>query len=241
MYEYKAVGERIKQKRKQKKYTRETLAELLDITPRFLYDIECGSRGISVETLVKISSALDITVDYILFGEPYGKPAAPSDILRMIEDCPEKKKDMLRSAVRAYVAGVNKNVSYKGTASGKRSSLLSFDDAKDIGTRISYLRELEGYSKDEIAHLLDVTQRFIYDIELGNKGMSVETLIGFCREMNVSADLLIFGAASKIQPYSPETAAIVKRCPENKFNELRKMLELFMQAYQADKENSDKE
>ena len=62
------MGERIKKQRKLKGYSREKLAEMADITPRFCYDLELGLKNMSVNTLCKISDSLHVPVDYILFG-----------------------------------------------------------------------------------------------------------------------------------------------------------------------------
>lgn len=61
-------GKRINQLRKSHGYTREQLAELVDISPKFLYEIEVGRKGFSAQTLGKMASILNVSCDYILFG-----------------------------------------------------------------------------------------------------------------------------------------------------------------------------
>ena len=65
-YNVKEIGDRIKQKRLDMQYTREKLANIAGISDKFLYDIEIGNKGMSAETLYKISKALDISADWIL-------------------------------------------------------------------------------------------------------------------------------------------------------------------------------
>ena len=48
------IGERIKKQRQLNGYSREKLAELVDITPRFCYDLELGLKSMSVSTLYKL-------------------------------------------------------------------------------------------------------------------------------------------------------------------------------------------
>lgn len=48
--------------------TRDKLAEAIDVTPKFIQDIEYGNKGMSTETLVRLSEALGLTTDYILKG-----------------------------------------------------------------------------------------------------------------------------------------------------------------------------
>lgn len=63
------VGERIRELREIQNYTREGFAEKVDISAKFLYEIETGKKGFSAETLSRISVALSVSCDYIMFGE----------------------------------------------------------------------------------------------------------------------------------------------------------------------------
>ncbi|MDO4265451.1 MAG: helix-turn-helix transcriptional regulator [Eubacteriales bacterium] len=66
---YSKIGERIKAARTSLFLTQEQAAERCDITPSFYGNIERGNKKMSVETLVKISKGLKISVDRILFGD----------------------------------------------------------------------------------------------------------------------------------------------------------------------------
>ena len=66
---YKDVGERIMCTRAMRGYTRDSLAELAQITPKFLYEIENGKKGFSVWVLYNLSKALNVDCDYILTGK----------------------------------------------------------------------------------------------------------------------------------------------------------------------------
>ena len=65
----KEVGERIKRLRQKSNYTREQLAEIADISPKFLYEVETGKKGCSSYVLYRITVALDAKSDYLLAGE----------------------------------------------------------------------------------------------------------------------------------------------------------------------------
>lgn len=60
------LGERVKLVRNTNKITREKLAELIDVSPRFLAEVEAGKVGVSLQTLKNISFALSTTSDYLL-------------------------------------------------------------------------------------------------------------------------------------------------------------------------------
>lgn len=65
---YKEAGERILLVRVMRGYTRECLAEMASISPKFLYEIETGRKGFSAIVLHKLCSALQVDSDYILTG-----------------------------------------------------------------------------------------------------------------------------------------------------------------------------
>lgn len=63
------IGERIRELREIQGYTREGLAEKIDISSKFLYEIEVGKKSFSADTLCRISKALSVSCDYIMLGE----------------------------------------------------------------------------------------------------------------------------------------------------------------------------
>lgn len=62
------IGNRIRETREAKNLTREFLAENSEISTKFLYEIENGKKGLSAETLLKLSKTLDCSCDYLLTG-----------------------------------------------------------------------------------------------------------------------------------------------------------------------------
>ncbi|XBX10004.1 helix-turn-helix transcriptional regulator [Enterocloster clostridioformis] len=66
---YNRAGLRIRDLREAKNYTREELAEIAEISAKFLYEIETGQKGFSADTLYRISRALCVNCEYILTGD----------------------------------------------------------------------------------------------------------------------------------------------------------------------------
>lgn len=66
---YNEIGLRIMNLRQQHKYSREKLADMADISQKFLYEIEFGRKGFSVNTLKNIADSLETTCDYIVRGD----------------------------------------------------------------------------------------------------------------------------------------------------------------------------
>ena len=72
--DYKELGQRIRAERRRQDLTQEKLAELADISDSFMGHIERGGRTLSVETLAKLADALNLSTEYILFGEELHHP-----------------------------------------------------------------------------------------------------------------------------------------------------------------------
>ena len=62
------VGENIRKYREQAGYTRERLAELLGVSPRFLADAETGFVGVSLTNLKRTCEILGISADRLLWN-----------------------------------------------------------------------------------------------------------------------------------------------------------------------------
>lgn len=63
------IGNRIADRRKQLGLTQEALADKGDMTTQFVSYAEAGKRAMRPENLLKISSALEVSADYLLTGE----------------------------------------------------------------------------------------------------------------------------------------------------------------------------
>lgn len=66
---YIEMGNRIRERRKQLGLTQEQLAELIDVTPQMISTAENGSKGIRPENIIKLSSSLNVSCDYLLTGK----------------------------------------------------------------------------------------------------------------------------------------------------------------------------
>lgn len=64
--DYKDLGKRVRETRRQHHLTQEQLAELIGISASFLGHIERGSRVASMETFVALCNELQVTPQYLL-------------------------------------------------------------------------------------------------------------------------------------------------------------------------------
>ena len=99
------MGERIKKQRKLNGYSREKLAELVGITPRFCYDLELGLKNMSVNTLLKLSDSLHVSVDYLLFGS-HTPDEQYASVIGLVSTCPSAKLEHLEQIISHYIQAV---------------------------------------------------------------------------------------------------------------------------------------
>ena len=62
-----------------------------------------------------------------------------------------------------------------------------------VGQNIKRIRLLKGLSQENLANALDKSINFISLVENGKTGVSISTLIGFCKELDVDANTILSG------------------------------------------------
>ena len=83
-YDYSVVGQRIKSARNAKHYTQDYVSSKANIGEKFLSQVECGKAGLSVNSLIEICSILEVSPDYILFGNAHSKSDPISKLLKKL-------------------------------------------------------------------------------------------------------------------------------------------------------------
>lgn len=67
--DFKTIGRKIKERRKSIGITQEAIANILDVNPSHISNIECGRANPSLTALVKIANILQCSVDYFISEE----------------------------------------------------------------------------------------------------------------------------------------------------------------------------
>ena len=78
----KQIAQQIKEKRKSYGYTQEQMSEKLEMSYSYYTKIENGYQTPSLNTLVKIASALHISLDKLIYGKT---PENPQELLQFID------------------------------------------------------------------------------------------------------------------------------------------------------------
>lgn len=67
----------------------------------------------------------------------------------------------------------------------------------EIGNRIRTRREELNLTRNELSEMLDITPKFCSDIELGARGMSLNTLMSISKVLYMSTDYILFGTKTE--------------------------------------------
>ncbi len=90
MVDYIALGKRIRDARKALNLTQEEASERCDITSSYYGNLERGDKKMSVETLVKLSEGLGVSVDSLLYGDDSREKKLLADVMAKVK----KEADM---------------------------------------------------------------------------------------------------------------------------------------------------
>lgn len=86
--DFKIIGSRIRDRRVEMGLSQEMLAERADLSPTYISHIERAEKKPSLSTLIRLTAALDVTVDYLLAGsQPADQTAFLDDIQMLLGDC----------------------------------------------------------------------------------------------------------------------------------------------------------
>ena len=101
----KEIGIRIRNQREYLGYTREQFAELIGITPKFCSDIELGAKGMSLQTLNRMVSALKLSADFILYGAMDIEET--SAVTQMLASCNPKQRKYAEELLKIFILSLD--------------------------------------------------------------------------------------------------------------------------------------
>ena len=93
----------------------------------------------------------------------------------------------------------------------KDTTALKVLNDVEIGRRLRTQRDSLHLTREQVAEKMDITPKFISDIERGEKSMALGTLYKFMQLYNMSADFILTGNEES----NGETLASVKQIREN--------------------------
>ena len=91
------------------------LARRLDVTSKFIADLEYGEKGASVKNLYRLKQILGVSVDYLMDGNPSNQNETEprkmlnENIMGSLSVCNVKQLRVMEQIARLYIEGVVNN------------------------------------------------------------------------------------------------------------------------------------
>lgn len=95
------IGRRIYARRKQLGLTQEQAAELSDLSQNYIAMVESGNSGLGDDSIVGLAKGLQVSADYILFGNPGATDR--NRILDIIQPLTGEQLICLEEIIKLYV------------------------------------------------------------------------------------------------------------------------------------------
>lgn len=94
------LGTEIKRNRKLLKLTQERLAELIDVNPHYIYEIEKGLRIPSLPVLIAICEQLHVSIDSLLAADVQNPDKDTDELDRLIKNLNDTQRASLANVIR---------------------------------------------------------------------------------------------------------------------------------------------
>jgi transcriptional regulator with XRE-family HTH domain len=95
------LGIEIKKNRKLLKLTQEQLAELIDVNPHYIYEIEKGLKIPSLPVLIAISKQLHVSIDNLLITNVQSTDKDKDELDRLIKNLNDTQRLNLANVIRS--------------------------------------------------------------------------------------------------------------------------------------------
>ena len=113
-YDRIAVGERVREQRMRIGLSQDELAERIDRATKYCSDIERGICGMSVETMLAIADNLDMSLDYMMFGETTEDELERQKhdetiLIHLLSKCTDRQRDYAIRLLKLYIASMTQD------------------------------------------------------------------------------------------------------------------------------------
>lgn len=112
--DYKKIGKRIKIARIQADLTQERLAELVELSPSHMSNIENGATKPSLTSLVDIANALSVTPDDLLCDNAFhARPQFEDDLQELLDNCDNYEIRVVKDVLCALLPSLRNSLSMR--------------------------------------------------------------------------------------------------------------------------------
>ncbi len=98
----KEIGGRLREKRTELGLTREKMSELADIGAGYYGQLEVGTSQMSIDTLIKLSKSMNVTMEYLIFGEKEYESDV-SGIEKLLENRTERELKLCEEVLKLFL------------------------------------------------------------------------------------------------------------------------------------------
>lgn len=104
------LGKRIKEIRTRNQISQEELSYRADVTPQYISIVETGKKKVSLQVLVNIADALEVSVDELLIGNQASEiQAVWLEVSNLLEDCNRYEKRVVHDQIVSLVKTLKEN------------------------------------------------------------------------------------------------------------------------------------
>ena len=107
--DYFKIGERIRKTRRAHDISQEELAEMVDISVTHMSHIETANTKLRLSVIAAISSALNVSIDYLVFGDERGDKPYYRQIEEVLCTCTPDNARIILGAVDSLNKLLNAN------------------------------------------------------------------------------------------------------------------------------------
>lgn len=105
-YDRLAVGTRLKTRRKQLGWSRRYVADRIGLVEKYYADIERGTCGMSVETLMALTKLYDFSMDALIYGNVLRSDRSEEEaLISCLEGLPGQARDCCKQMILLFIRG----------------------------------------------------------------------------------------------------------------------------------------
>jgi len=102
------IGERLRKHRNDLRLSRDEFSELAGISSSYYGQLEVGTSQMSIDTLIKLSKALHLPLEYILSGTGY-EPADPDPVINLMKWSNPRQLRLLEKVIKLFLMKVDED------------------------------------------------------------------------------------------------------------------------------------
>ena len=96
------MGQRLRSRRQELGLTREKMAELADIGAGYYGQLEVGTSQMSIDTLIKLSQSMHLSMDYIICGSG-DEPGDASGVQDLLSRCTPRELKLAEDVLKLFL------------------------------------------------------------------------------------------------------------------------------------------